>query len=108
MAATTPSVERAGGVARSSAALDFLKASPKKLLIGGKWVAAKSGKTFETLNPATEEVLALVAEGDKADVDEAVKAARKAFEEGKWSKMGPHQRARYLFKIADLLGPPPA
>jgi acyl-CoA reductase-like NAD-dependent aldehyde dehydrogenase len=103
MAATTPSVERAGGVARSSAALDFLKASPKKLLIGGKWVAAKSGKTFETLNPATEEVLALVAEGDKADVDEAVKAARKAFEEGKWSKMGPHQRARYLFKIADLI-----
>ena len=103
MAATTPSVERAGGVARSSAALNFLKASPKKLLIGGKWVAAKSGKTFETLNPATEEVLALVAEGDKADVDEAVKAARKAFEEGKWSKMGPHERARYLFKIADLI-----
>ena len=103
MAATTPSVERAGGVARSSAALNFLKASPKKLLIGGKWVAAKSGKTFETINPATEEVLALVAEGDKADVDEAVKAARKAFEEGKWSKIGPHQRARYLFKIADLI-----
>ena len=103
MAATTPSVERAGGVARSSAALNFLKASPKKLLIGGKWVAAKSGKTFETLNPANEEVLALVAEGDKADVDEAVKAARKAFEEGKWSKMGPHERARYLFKIADLI-----
>ena len=80
MAATTPSAERAGGGARSSAALNFLKASPKKLLIGGKWVAAKSGKTFETLNPATEEVLALIAEGDKADVDEAVKAARKAFE----------------------------
>ncbi len=103
MAATTPSVERAGNVARSSAALDFLKASPKKLLIGGKWVAPKSGKTFETLNPATEEVLALIGEGDKADVDEAVKAARKAFEEGKWSKIGPHQRARYLFKIADLI-----
>jgi acyl-CoA reductase-like NAD-dependent aldehyde dehydrogenase len=92
-----------GGAARSSAALEFLKASPKKLLIAGKWVAAKSGKTFETLNPATEEVLALVAEGDKADVDEAVKAARKAFEEGKWSKMGPHERARYLFKVADLI-----
>ncbi len=103
MAASTPSVERAGNVTRSSAALEFLKASPKKLLIGGKWVAAKSGKTFETLNPATEEVLALVAEGDKADVDEAVKAARKAYEEGKWSKIGPHQRARYLFKIADLI-----
>jgi aldehyde dehydrogenase (NAD+) len=103
MAATTPSVERAGSAARSSAALNFLKAAPKKLLIGGKWVAAKSGKTFETLNPATEEVLTLVAEGDKADVDEAVKAARKAFEEGSWSKIGPHQRARHLFKIADLI-----
>src|ERR1700729_2971423 len=102
MAATTPSVERGGNGVRSSAALNFLKASPKKLLIGGKWVPAKSGKTFETLNPATEEVLALVAEGDKADVDEAVKAARKALE-GNWSKIGPHQRARYLFKIADLI-----
>ena len=42
---------------------------------------SKSGKTFETINPANEEVLALVAEGDKADVDEAVKAARKAYED---------------------------
>ena len=103
MAASTPSVETAGKFAPSSAASAFLKASPEKLLIGGKWVAAKSGKTFETVNPATEEVLALVAEGDKADVDEAVKAARKAYEEGKWSKIGPHQRARFLFKIADLI-----
>jgi aldehyde dehydrogenase (NAD+) len=103
MEETTQSVERAKSGARSSAAMSFLKASPKKLLIGGKWVAAKSGKTFETLNPATEEVLALVAEGDKADVDEAVKAARKAFEDGKWSKIGPHERARYLFRIADLI-----
>ena len=70
--------------ARNSAVASFLKASPKKLLINGKWVASKSGKTFETINPATEEVLTLVAEGDKADVDEAVKAARKALEEGKW------------------------
>ena len=54
-------------------------------------------------NPANEEVLALVAEGDKADVDEAVKAARKAYEEGKWSKIGPHQRARFLLKIAELI-----
>jgi phenylacetaldehyde dehydrogenase len=103
MAATTPSTETSRSGARSSAALNFLKASPKKLLIGGKWVAPKSGKTFETLNPATEEVLALIAEGDKADVDEAVKAARKAFDSGPWSNMGPHERARYLFKIADLI-----
>jgi acyl-CoA reductase-like NAD-dependent aldehyde dehydrogenase len=104
MAATTavPSIERAAKGVTSNAALTFLK-KPKHLLIGGKWVPAKSGKTFETINPANEEILALAAEGDKADVDEAVKAARKAYEEGKWSKMGPHERARYLLKIGDLI-----
>jgi acyl-CoA reductase-like NAD-dependent aldehyde dehydrogenase len=88
--------------ARDSAVTSFLKGSPKKLLINGKWVAPKSGKTFESINPATEEVLTLVAEGDKADVDEAVKAARKALD-GKWSTISPHERARYLFKIAELI-----
>jgi acyl-CoA reductase-like NAD-dependent aldehyde dehydrogenase len=95
-------VERAAAGAKSSAALDFLR-TPKKLLIGGKWMPAKSGKTFETINPSNEEVLALIAEGDKADVDEAVKAARKAFEEGAWPNMGPHQRARLMLKIAELI-----
>jgi aldehyde dehydrogenase (NAD+) len=66
-------------------------------------VPAQSGKTLETINPANEEVLALIAEGDKADVDEAVKAARKAFEEGKWRSISPHQRTRYLLKIAELI-----
>ena len=103
MAAAVPSFERATEGAKSSDGLDFLRRSPTKLLIGGKWVAPKSGKTFETINPANEEVLALVAEGDKADVDEAVKAARKAFEEGKWVTMGPHQRTRYLLKLADVI-----
>jgi acyl-CoA reductase-like NAD-dependent aldehyde dehydrogenase len=102
MAAAVPSIEKAASGVTSSAVLGFLR-KPKQLLIGGKWVAAKSGKTFETINPSNEEVLALAAEGDKADVDEAVKVARKAYEEGKWSKIGPHQRARYLLKIADLI-----
>src|SRR5277367_7086578 len=101
--AASPAIEGAARGAKQSAVLEFLKSSPKKLLIGGKWVPAKSGKTFETTNPANEEILALVAEGDKADVDEAVKVARKACEEGKWSKIGPHQRSRYLLKIADLI-----
>ena len=61
----TPSVESAARGAKSSGVLEFLKSGPKKLLIGGKWVPSKSGKTFETLNPANEEVLCLVAEGDK-------------------------------------------
>src|SRR5271169_6538670 len=102
MAAAVPSIERAASGVTSSAVLGFLR-KPKQLLIGGKWIAAKSGKTFETINPSNEEVLCLVAEGDKADVDAAVVAARRAFETGKWPAMGPHQRARYLFKIADLV-----
>jgi acyl-CoA reductase-like NAD-dependent aldehyde dehydrogenase len=101
MAAAVPSIERAAAGIKSNAVLDFLR-KPKQLLINGKWVAAKSGKTFETINPANEEVLALAAEGDKADVDEAVKAARKALD-GKWSTISPHQRAQYLLRIADLV-----
>ena len=101
--AATPSVETAARGAKSSSTLEFLKSGPKKLLIGGKWVAAKSGKTFETINPSNEEVLALVAEGDKEDIDEAVKAARKAFEEGKWPTMNPHERTRLLLRVADLI-----
>ena len=73
------------------------------LLIGGKWVDSISGKTFSTLNPATGEVICQVAEGDKADVDLAVKAARKAFESGPWSKMNASDRGRLLNKLADLI-----
>ena len=78
-------------------------AKPRKMLIGGKWVDAVSGKTFETYNPATGEVLARVAEGDKADIDLAVKAARKAFESGTWPNMTPSGRGRLLWKLADLV-----
>lgn len=79
---------------------EWLK-TEKKLLIDGKWVAAESGKTFETTNPATEQVLTKVAEGSKADVDKAVKAARKAVEEGPWRKMAAAERARLLYRLAD-------
>lgn len=82
---------------------DFLKRAPHKLLIDGKWVAADSGKTFETVNPATGEVLAKVAEGGASDVDKAVKAARKAFETGPWRKMPAAERAKCLLRLADLL-----
>jgi phenylacetaldehyde dehydrogenase len=74
-----------------------------KLLINGKWVDAASGKTFATYNPATGEVLANVAAGDKEDIDRAVKAARAAFETGPWSKISPSERGRLLWKLADLL-----
>src|SRR5215207_9676681 len=73
------------------------------MLIGGKWVDSQSGKTFPTLNPATGETICQVAEGDKADVDLAVKAARKAFEEGPWAKMSAAERGRLLNRLADLV-----
>ena len=60
------------------------KVKDQPLFIGGKWLDSVSGKTFPTINPATGETICQVAEGDKADVDLAVKAARKAFEEGPW------------------------
>ena len=64
---------------------------------------SKSGKTFETVNPATGEVICRVAEGDKADIDLAVKAARKAFESGPWPKMSAADRGRLLHKLADAI-----
>jgi phenylacetaldehyde dehydrogenase len=78
-------------------------ATPRKMLINGKWVSSKSGKTFPTYDPSTGEVLAMVAEGDKADIDEAVKAARAAFEKGPWRKMTASERGKLMWKLADLL-----
>ena len=57
------------------------------LLINGKWVPAKSGQTFDVINPAVTEVIAQVAKADASDVDDAVKAARASFEKGVWANM---------------------
>jgi len=80
----------------------FANGSYKQMLIDGKWVDAASGKRFETHNPATGELLATVAEGDKEDIDRAVAAARRAFE-GPWSKVKPFERQNLLLKLADLV-----
>ncbi|RIK95088.1 MAG: aldehyde dehydrogenase [Proteobacteria bacterium] len=76
---------------------------PKKLLIDGQWVEAASGKTFAVIDPATNKEVGRVAEGDKADVDKAAKAARRAFESGEWPRLRPMQRERLLHKLADLV-----
>jgi phenylacetaldehyde dehydrogenase len=76
---------------------------PRKMLINGQWVNAISGKTFPTYNPATGEVLAQVAEGDSADIEQAVKAARKAFDHGPWRKLTASERGRLIWKLSDLL-----
>src|SRR5450432_698063 len=77
--------------------------SPRKLLIGGKWIPAASGKTFEVTDPATGKVIARVAEGDKADIDAAVQAARRAFESGPWATMSPSDRGKLIWRIGDLI-----
>ena len=85
-----------------AAAQDFLSRAGK-MLIDGQWVAAASGKTFDAIDPATESVICQVAAGDKEDVDRAVKAARKAFEDSAWSRMRPVERERLMLKLADLV-----
>jgi aldehyde dehydrogenase (NAD+) len=75
-----------------------------KILIDNKWVSSVSGKTFETINPATGELLASVAEADSADVDLAVKAARKAFHsKAHWRRMSASERGKLLNRLADLI-----
>src|SRR5215468_10787366 len=76
---------------------------PRKMLINGKWVESASGKTFPTYDPSTGEVLAKVAEGDREDIDRAVKAARAAFESGPWSRLSSSERGRLVWKLADLI-----
>src|SRR5450631_2260302 len=78
--------------------------TPGKLLIDGEWVAAASGRTFETINPATEEKLAEVAHGEKEDIDRAVRAARKAFAyDSPWRRMSPSARGKLIWRIGDLI-----
>jgi aldehyde dehydrogenase (NAD+) len=74
-----------------------------KLLIDGKWIDPVDGKSFETVNPATGEPIARVAEGNAKDIDKAAKAARRALESGPWGKMDAVERGQLLFKLADLI-----
>ena len=96
MATATQAVQLTDNVAR-------YVAKTRQMFINGKWVDAASGKTFPTYNPATGEVLANVAEGDKEDINRAVAAARAAFDTGPWSKITPSQRGRLIWKLADLI-----
>jgi aldehyde dehydrogenase (NAD+) len=80
-----------------------VKVRQTKMLIDGKWTESASGKTFDTINPTNGEPITRVAEGDKADVERAVTAARRAFEDGPWRKMNARERGRLLYKLADLI-----
>ena len=82
---------------------EFLASQPLKMYIGGQWTDAGDGKTFETRDPGTGQVLARVAAGDAADVDRAVQTARKAFEKSGWATMPANDRAVILHRLADLI-----
>jgi phenylacetaldehyde dehydrogenase len=77
--------------------------SEHAMLIGGEWVPAASGQTFETFDPATGEVLATIARGTSEDIDRAVKTARAAFEDGPWRRMTPSDRGRAIHRLGDLI-----
>lgn len=81
---------------------DFI-AQKHRMYVDGKFVNAASGKTFPVYNPATGEVMAHVPEAESEDVDRAVRAARRAFDDGPWPKMSPSQRGRLITKLADLI-----
>jgi len=106
MSSTSPTAPNPGITPMSPAhraALDWIAAGPKRLLIDGKWVEAASGRRFDSINPETEERLTTIAEADKTDIDQAVRAARRAFESPSWSGLNPHDRTRLLLRAADLV-----
>ncbi len=80
-----------------------VKVRHTECFINNEWVPAASGKTFATVNPATEEEIAQVAEGDAADIDRAAKAARAAFDSGEWPKMDARDRGRLIYRLADAI-----
>ncbi len=86
----------------SSRTADFLT-QKHRMFIGGRFVFAASGKSFPVYDPATGEVMAYVPEAEAEDVDRAVRAARKAFDHGPWTRMKPSERGRMLWRLGDLL-----
>ena len=78
-------------------------AHPDRLFIGGRWVAAQSGREIEVISPVSEAVVARVAEADAADMDRAAAAARAAFDRGPWPRMAPAARAAVVARMARIL-----
>ena len=88
---------------QQSGAIEFLRDRDKKLLIDGEWVSAQTGSQINSINPATGEIVATIAGGGGGDVDAAVDAASRAFRSGPWATMTPSERAKLLWRIADLM-----
>jgi aldehyde dehydrogenase (NAD+) len=79
---------------------ELLSEFRRELFIGGRWTPARSGETFDTIDPSTEEVITSVARGGPEDVDDAVRAAREAFEGQQWRRQTPEERAQLLYRVA--------
>lgn len=102
-AVPTPDFTGVWEYAPAPEATDHLEIDPRyELFIGGKWVAPRSGKYFDTINPSNEAKLAEVAEADEADVDAAVRAAERAYEKY-WRKMSGKERGKYVYRISRML-----
>jgi phenylacetaldehyde dehydrogenase len=78
-------------------------ATDHTMLINGNWVTALSGQTFSTVNPATGETMCQIPKGEQGDIDLAVQAARRAFDQGAWRKLTASERGKLLWKLADLM-----
>jgi acyl-CoA reductase-like NAD-dependent aldehyde dehydrogenase len=74
-----------------------------EIFVAGRWQAPISGETYQPVNPANEELLAPVGRGDERDIDLAVAAARKAFDDGPWPRMSPHERGRMVWRLGELI-----
>jgi acyl-CoA reductase-like NAD-dependent aldehyde dehydrogenase len=74
-----------------------------EIFVSGKWQAPMSGETYQPVNPANEELLTAVGKADERDIDAAVAAARKAFDQGPWPKMGAHERGRIVWRLGELI-----
>jgi acyl-CoA reductase-like NAD-dependent aldehyde dehydrogenase len=74
-----------------------------EIFIGGDWRQPVASETYQPINPANEEPLAAVGKGDERDIDLAIAAARKAFDEGPWPRMGAHERSRIVWRLGDLI-----
>ena len=109
MPAATQGISQAtaGGLANDLSRISGVNAAflskPRGLLIDGRWMPAASGRTFEVRDPSSDQVIAAVAMGEAADVDRAVQAARRAFDDSTWSRMKPVERERILHRLADLI-----
>ena len=74
-----------------------------QIFVAGKWRAPVSGETYQPINPANEEPVGVVGKADERDIDAAVAAARKAFDDGPWPRMSPHERGRIVWRLGDLI-----